>query len=132
MKLEKEKLSLFFGLINKRKYIAIHKYMLNDSKIKANTIFSLIGQLTFFLFSINLHMNMYFIRNIIKVGHILVNDRIKTNPLYSISLMENVSIIHSKIAYYFNFVKTRFMNNLILFNKPSYIEVSYPIMTASI
>lgn len=131
-KLEKERLSLFFGLINKRRLIKKHTGIFNNTYARLDAAFDLVGQLLFFLYSINVHMNMYFLRNIIRAGDICLNGKIKTNPYLITSLFDNISVIKEKIFTYHNLLKWRFKNKLIIHNTPSYIEFNSKIMCASI
>jgi small subunit ribosomal protein S4 len=67
-------------------------------------------------------------RQIINHGHVLVNNKVVTNPSYILNIGDKIEIKKNS----FSIIKDNILKNInnIYVNTPSYIEVNYNILTA--
>lgn len=132
LKIEQDKINVFFGFFSRKKFLKFQQACFFANKLRLNWILNLVARLSFILFQMNISSNLYFTRNFIKRGFVLVNNKVKINPNYIVNLFDNISFkknIFKKIYLMFKF---RLKNNKILINSPNYLEINYRIMTSTI
>ena len=132
LKIEQERSNVFFGFFNRKRFLRFQQACFFSSQLRLNWILKLVGRLSFILFSMNFFVNMYHVYHFIKKHGVLVNNKIKFNPNFSISLLDNISFEKNNFKKLYLLFKLRLKNNKFFINYPKYLEVNYRILTATI
>lgn len=106
-----------------------------------SNLFLLESRLEFILTRINFFPTIYFARQFIKHGKVLINSNLLTknmnksviirNSSYNVSLSDFILLNSSIYFFQFFLIKKLLLNNLFFYNYPFYMEVDYQLLISS-
>lgn len=128
-----KKVSLFFGF--KKVGNFFKTYHFNKSVFGSNSfaVFLMLeARLENFLMRLNLFPSIYFIKKFIQYGNVFINNKVINYASYNLNFNEIVSInkAYHKNIYYF--IKSRLKFKKVFINYPSFIEVDYKLLVATL
>lgn len=115
----------FYGLYNNNKILNINN---RNNKHSKYFLVLLERRIDTLIYRVHWATSFFNARQIINHGHVLVNNKVVTNPSYILNIGDKIEIKKNS----FSIIKDNILKNInnIYVNTPSYIEVNYNILTA--
>jgi ribosomal protein S4 len=126
-----KKISLFFGF---KKVAQFFKGCAYPKTLSGKNLFgvflSLEGQLSNFIFRLNLFPSIYFVKKFIQFGNVFVNNKTVNYSSYIVNFNEIISFNRKYWKYFYFHIKSRLRNKRVYLNYPSFMEVDYKLFVA--
>jgi ribosomal protein S4 len=126
-----KKISLFFGFKKTAQFFkscAYPKVMLGKNSF--GVFLSLEGQLSNFIFRLNLFPSVYFVKKFIQFGNVFVNNKTVNYSSYIVNFNEIISFNRRYWKYFYFHIKSKLRNKKVYLNYPSFMEVDYKLFVA--
>jgi ribosomal protein S4 len=126
-----KKISLFFGFKKTSQFFKSCSYAKSFfGKNVFGVFLSLEGQISNFIFRLNLFPSVYFVKKFIQFGNVFVNNKTINYSSYVLNFNEIVSFNRKYQKFFYFHIKSKLRKKKVYLNYPAFMEVDYKLLVA--